>query len=279
MGSKAAHTTSGCLREGPRRTRGDTAPKSTAGHAEPTPPGQRQGRGPRGAAGAWPAGREGKGEARPLHPLSGSGRGPGGRSPEVPAWSRGWQRGWTATGGPARAAGADAQPAALPQHQQTPQQHRQRTRLSGGRGLHCSPRRRQRAALRSRPRAAWSHAPPAPRALGPAPRPRLASGVDRRALLRGAGSPEFPFAPSRKDRRRTAPFPGDRGGGCLKTGARHREGRGIGQCPPYHRRDVLAEPVASEVTVVSSQGGSRGARTGDRKSPPHGMQVWPLVPG
>lgn len=41
------------------------------------------------------------------------------------------------------------------------QQLQQRGRLSGARGLHCSPRRRHRAALRAQPRVPWSHAPPA----------------------------------------------------------------------------------------------------------------------
>lgn len=50
-----------------------------------------------------------------------------------------------------------SQPAEPPQQQQ-PQQ---RGRLSSARGLHCSPRRHHRAALRAQPRAPWSHAPPA----------------------------------------------------------------------------------------------------------------------
>lgn len=51
------------------------------------------------------------------------------------------------------------------------QQPQQRGQLSGARGLHCSPRRYHRAALRAQPRAPWSHAPPAPRLGRSDPRP------------------------------------------------------------------------------------------------------------
>lgn len=160
-------------------------------------------------------------------------------------------------GGPARAADAAAQPAAAqpaaaPQHQQPPQQHQQRTRLSGGRGLHCSPRRRRRAALRAGPRAAWSHAPPAPRALGPAPRPRPASPLFRRAPLRGTRRPKFPLAPSGSGAREPAPLPG----GAQTPGAGRREGRGVDHCPPHHCKGMargVAERVGSEVTAMGSQ--------------------------
>ncbi|CAI9172017.1 unnamed protein product [Rangifer tarandus platyrhynchus] len=100
-------------------------------------------------------------------------------------------------------------PAALPRHQQPPQQRRQRTRLSGGHGLHCSPRRRRRAALRARPRAAWSHAPPAPRALEPAPAaapPGFAPGPPGPAT--GPGEPGFLSSPPGKKPR----------DGCLPLG-------------------------------------------------------------
>lgn len=237
VGSQAAHTARGFLREGPRRTRRDTAPKSTVRLADPTlhSKGKIGDPGAPGVGGPGPGFREWRGEARPLPPLSGSRRGPPGRSPEVSAWRRGRQSSWRVMGGPARAADAAAQPAAAqpaaaPQHQQPPQQHQQRTRLSGGRGLHCSPRRRRRAALRAGPRAAWSHAPPAPRALGPAPRPRPASPLFRWAPLLDTRRPKFPLAPSGSGARETARLPG----GAQTPGAGRREGRGVDHCPPHH---------------------------------------------
>lgn len=63
-----------------------------------------------------------------------------------------WRERWRAPRTP-----GTSQPAQPPQQQQ-PQQ---RGRLSGARGLHCSPRHCHRAALRAQPRAPWSHAPPA----------------------------------------------------------------------------------------------------------------------
>lgn len=66
-----------------------------------------------------------------------------------------WRERWRAPRAP-----GTSQPAE-PRQQQQQQQLQQRGRLSGARGLHCSPRRRHRAALRAHPRVPWSHAPPA----------------------------------------------------------------------------------------------------------------------
>lgn len=129
-----------------------------------------------GAARAGVAG-EGRGPARGAHCL----RGPraGGRSPEVPA---GLAPGRTATRTRARAGrgGPGGAPAARAAAPQLPP--------SGGRRLHCAARRRRRAALRAR-LAAQSHAPPAPRALGPArgpARPRPPGRTHPAALSPGS---------------------------------------------------------------------------------------------
>lgn len=68
-GSKEAHAARRFLWECPRRTRRDTAPKSTAGHAEPTRPGQGQGQEPPGACGAWPRRSRAAGRSPPAAPI------------------------------------------------------------------------------------------------------------------------------------------------------------------------------------------------------------------
>lgn len=245
-GSKGARIARRFLGEGPRPAARDTAPSPrptvlAPALARSAIPGLRGGR---------PGGRERRGEARPLPPLSGSSREPSSRSPAVPNWRPGLQSGWRATrglgghSGTAREASAAAAAAAVAAAA------RQRTRLSGARGLHCSPRRRHRAALHAQPRAAWSHALPAPRALGPAPPPRPAAPQDSRGLspvTRSACSLLRPAVLDRRSPKDTLGVPRNPEPAPIK---------GVGlitaltTTPGDDRRE--AEHVASQVTVVGS---------------------------
>lgn len=149
METKEAHAARGLLGECRRRTRPDTAPQTTAGPAGP-PQGQR--REPRAPAGPAPGAAKGAEQpARCPHCLAAAAGAEGAhlRSPPgAEAGRAGAQRPAVPRGRRTRLPSPRS-----PQPRQPPQQPQQRTRLSGGRGLHCSPRRRRRAALRARPRA------------------------------------------------------------------------------------------------------------------------------
>lgn len=224
--AKGAHAARRLLGGCGRRTRPDAAPQTTAGPAEPT---KVKGGSPRAPPGPTLGAANGAEKpARCPHCLAAAAGGEGAHLRSPPG---------------AEAGGAGAQRRAVPRgrrtrlpsprHQQPPQQPQQRTRLSGGRGLHCSPRRRRRAALRARPRA-----------RGHMLRRRLGRSDPRRGPARPrpwtAGRPrEAPAVPSSLRR----PRGGVRTGRLLSQGEPgpwalgHREGRGLdrGQGTPQAR--------------------------------------------
>lgn len=202
--TKEAHAARRVLGECRRRTRPDTAPKTTAGPAEPTQGQGRESRAPPGPSPGAAKGAEKPARCPIVSPAAG-GEGAHLRSPSgaeagrAAAQRRAVPRGRRARlPSPRLPAAPAASAAASAAH---PPLRRPRPPL-------LSPPPPPRGTARPAPRA-WSHAPPAPRALGPAPRPRPASPLGRWAPPRGTRRPEFPPAPSRRGAHRPAPLPGE----------------------------------------------------------------------